>query len=61
MTVCEQLTIHYRGREITSLSSYYEIREFMPDGRILLYDNVLDQFVLKELRDIARYDLVEEI
>lgn len=60
MKVCEQLSKMFRGREITSLSSYYEIKEFMLDGQVLLYDNLLDQFIFKDLREIATYELVEE-
>lgn len=59
MVVCEQLTKMYKGREITSLSAYYEICEFKENGQVLLYDNVLDQFVIKDLKDIAKYELVE--
>lgn len=60
MSVCEQLSKKFRGREITSLASHYEITEFLSDGRVLLYDLVLDQFILKELREIALYELVED-
>lgn len=59
MSVCEQLSKMFRGREITSLHSHYEIREFLLDGNVLLYDLLMDQFIIRSLKEVALYELVE--
>lgn len=60
MKVCEQLTKHYKGCLITADSLLYEIIEFNHDGDVLVYDKLLDQFVIKNLKVLATFELVED-
>ena len=61
MKVCEQLTKKFKGCKITALALLYEIIEFNGDGTVLLYDCVLDQFVIKPTKEIAAFELVEGV